>query len=157
MPLFTILILVLSTIPLAASAPSLRARRKASDKHPADVKNTTPGNDRKQQTQLRTSYNPADADPIFNPSFSTEIENEGQEKSAKVATDQKEQRNPPKADKRQTYGGFAHNTNTDSDYPKDDPGPVAFESIATNAQFEDRNEKRYYEDKTTNAPLVRKF
>ena len=48
MPLFTILILVLSTIPLAASAPFLRARREASDKHPADFKNTTAGNDTKQ-------------------------------------------------------------------------------------------------------------
>ena len=46
MPLFTILILVLSTIPLAA--PLLRARREASDKHPEDFKNTTAGNDTKQ-------------------------------------------------------------------------------------------------------------
>ena len=155
MPLFTILILLLLTITLAASAPSLRARRKASAKQPADVKNTTAGNDRKQQTQLRTSYNPADADPIFNLSLSTEIENEGQEKSAKVAPDQKEQRGPPKTAVRQK-DGFAHNTNTDSDYQKDDPGQVVFESISTNAQFEDRNEESY-EDKTTNAPLVQKF
>ena len=139
MPLFTILILVLSTIPLAASAPSLHAHRQANDKFPATVKKPQ-AHDRQQQTQSNfpsnaansnlTSGNPISSSDNLRVNFPAEKKKRGHRKVGQFRF----KREIPTKDVASEYG-IAHNRNSQSG--TSEPEDSKYESITTSAPVQD--------------------